>query len=96
MLEFRRTNKQPKWNTMHNIVEFVKYKPLCDIGQLDKTTMKLLNKAVKDGILEKGKGGPYPKLKTIYAVKGFDFSADRQNHINMAMFVASAESYARI
>lgn len=47
-----------------------------DIGQLTKKEIQDLEKYVRKGILEKGKGGPYPKLKNVYALKGFNF----QNH----------------
>lgn len=40
--------------------------------------MRELNYAVKHGVLAKGKGGPFPILKTVYAVPGFDFRADRE------------------
>lgn len=56
-----------------------------NIGQLTKEQLKLLNKAVKNGILDKGKGGHFPKLKTVYARKGFDFEKDRKDFIKIIM-----------
>lgn len=48
-----------------------------DIGQLTKEEIHDLETYVRKGILEKGKGGPYPKLKNVYAAKGFDFENHR-------------------
>lgn len=53
---------------------------LPDIGQIDKPTKTALNRLVKKGLLSKGKGGPFPALKTVYAVSGFDFASDRERH----------------
>lgn len=75
-----------------NIIECAIVNPVCDIGQFDSKTLRELNKAVKAGILSKGKGGPYPMLKTMYAVAGFNFMADRENIINRAMLIRSIES----
>lgn len=51
---------------------------ITDMGQLAGSERRILAKAVKRGILSKGKGGPYPILKTIYARPGFDFARDRE------------------
>lgn len=48
-----------------------------NLGQLSHQQQLELDYAVKHGILCKGKGGPYPILKTIYAAPGFNFAADR-------------------
>ena len=48
-----------------------------DIGQLTKKEIQDLEIYVRKGILEKGQGGPYPKLKNVYALKGFDFQSHR-------------------
>ena len=65
---------------------------LPDIGQIDKPTKAALSRLVKQGLLSKGKGGPFPALKTVYAVAGFDFDADRKQHVDEAMRYAEWES----
>ncbi len=67
---------------------------LPDIGQIDKPTKAALNRLVKQGYLSKGKGGPFPALKTVYAVSGFDFVADREAHIRHAMALAELDRIA--
>jgi hypothetical protein len=52
--------------------------PIVNIGQLTTQEQYQLNKAVLSGKLSKGKGGPYPALKTVYARRGFDFESDRK------------------
>lgn len=62
-----------------------------DIGQLSHQEKLDLNYAVRHAWLEKGKGGPFPILKTVYAHKGFDFSADRAAHIAEIMAAHSLD-----
>lgn len=50
------------------------------IGQLTQADKRTLDSYVRRGWLSKGKGGPFPRIKTVYAVPGFDFDADRQRH----------------
>jgi hypothetical protein len=52
-----------------------------DIGQLSRIELRELAYAVKYGVLAKGKGGPYPILKMVYAPSGFDFVVDRESQI---------------
>lgn len=66
-----------------------------DIGQLSKAEIYQLNKYVKKGWLSRGKGGPFPILKTVYAHPGFDFVASRQQHIDAAMAVYEIEKRLR-
>lgn len=47
------------------------------IGQLTPLDIKDLNKAVRDGVLARGKGGPYPTPKTVYAPAGHNFTSER-------------------
>lgn len=49
-----------------------------DLGQLSHGEKLALNRAVRRGILSKGRGGPFPILKTVYAHPGFDFKRDRE------------------
>lgn len=63
------------------IVKKAMLNPIVDIGQLSETDLKALNKFVKDGILVKEKGGPFPKLKTVYALKGHDVKAKREDDV---------------
>ena len=63
-----------------------------DIGQLTPEEKKALNKAVKRGWLSKGKGGPFLLPKTIFAVPGFDFAADRAEQVNQILRIAAMEA----
>ena len=63
-----------------------------DIGQLTADEKKALNKYTKLGILDKGKGGPFPMPKTVYAVHGFDFAADRTEQVNQILRIAKMET----
>ena len=53
---------------------------LTDIGQITHEQQLDLDRAVRRGYLSKGKGGPFPIEKTVYAHPGFDFAADRARH----------------
>lgn len=55
--------------------------PVTNIGQLSKVQIRELNKYVKKGLLDKGKGGPFPIEKTVYAIHGFDFKKDREDSV---------------
>lgn len=48
-----------------------------NIGQISHQDRLDLEYAVRKGWLSKGKGGPYPMLKTVYAHPGFNFEASR-------------------
>lgn len=50
---------------------------IVDIGQLSKQDKRDLLKAMKAGVIVKGKGGPFPASKTVYAHPGYDFDAER-------------------
>ena len=65
-----------------DIVKRALLETITDIGQLNDTDKKILNKYVTLGYLDKGKGGPFPKVKTVYAHKGFDFNKQREDYIN--------------
>lgn len=64
---------------------------ITDIGQLTPAERQTLNRAVKRGWLAKGKGGPYPILKTVYAHSGFDFAAHRAQHVAEMKFLHSMD-----
>jgi len=55
--------------------------PVTDIGQLTRAEKLELERAVRSGILAKGQGGAFPILKTVYAVVGHDFAAERASWI---------------
>jgi hypothetical protein len=67
-----------------------------DIGQLSKAELYQLNKYVKRGWLSKGKGGPFPMLKTVYACPGFDFKASRDRYIEQAIAAYEIEKRLRV
>lgn len=52
-----------------------------DIGQLSKSDIQTLNRYVKKGWLSKGRGGPYPTIKTVWAFPGYDFAGARETEI---------------
>jgi hypothetical protein len=54
---------------------------ITSIGQLSKADKILLDSYAKKGYLAKGKGGPFPALKTVYAYPGYDFLKWRQTYI---------------
>jgi hypothetical protein len=55
-----------------------------DIGQLTSSDKSTLNAFVKKGWLSKGKGGPFPVEKTVYAHPGYDFTAARIAYLKEA------------
>ena len=73
------------------IVKRALVEPICDIGQLTAKDKYTLNKYVKKGYLSKGRGGPFPKIKTLYARPDFDFAADRNYEINQALALHELE-----
>lgn len=60
------------------IVKYAMVNTVVNIGQLTPQQKRELEAAVKKGYLSKGKGGPFPAIKTVYAHPGFDFVADRE------------------
>lgn len=52
-----------------------------NLGQLTHEQKLELEYAVRKGWLSKGKGGPFPILKTVYARPGFNFASDREASI---------------
>lgn len=66
-----------------------------NIGQLTETEKRQLNAAAKRGHLSKGIGGPFPKMKTMWARLGFDFVADREREVAEAMALAELDDKMR-
>lgn len=64
------------------------------IGQLTPDDVKALNKAVKAGVLEKGKGGGFGIIKTVYGKPGTDFAGERNTAINKLKAIGSLEQAA--
>lgn len=79
---------------MHKIIKRAMLHTVTDIGQLTAEETRELNKAVKKGWLSKGKGGTYPILKTVYALPGFDFAADRRREVDYMMYLDSLDRVA--
>jgi len=80
--------------TTHELPEIIKRaltQTVTDIGQLSTQERRTLASYVRRGHLSKGKGGPYPMIKTVYAVSGFDFAAHRQAHVNYMMHLAELD-----
>jgi hypothetical protein len=70
-------------------------KPIACIGQFSDAERRELDRAVKKGWLSKGKGGPFPIIKTVYAHPGFDFAADRQASIDEMMEISRFDQRMR-
>jgi hypothetical protein len=54
-----------------------------NIGQIEKNDLRLLDKAVKAGMISKGIGGEFPALKNVYAPNGFDFTKHRNAVVDL-------------
>lgn len=80
--------------TADELLKWALARTITDIGQFTPAQLRKLNSFVKKGWLSKGKGGPFPALKTVYAHPGFDFDADRQRHIDHAMYLAGLDKRA--
>lgn len=81
-------------NELSEIIKRALTQTVTDIGQLSKAERQTLTAYVKRGHLSKGKGGPYPMLKTVYAIAGFDFAAHRQAHVDYMMYLARLDRQA--
>lgn len=66
--------------TMPKIVKHALLETVVSIGQLSMQDKRILDKYVRKGQLSKGKGGPFPMIKTVYAHPGFDFAESRRRH----------------
>lgn len=66
---------------MTEIVKRALTQTVTALGQLTHQQKLELERAVRNGVLVKAKGGPFPILKTVYARPGFDFAADRAESI---------------
>jgi hypothetical protein len=66
---------------MHDVVKRALVSTVTDIGQLTADERRALSTAVARGWIAKGRGGPYPCIKTVYALPGYDFSGERQRSI---------------
>lgn len=54
---------------------------IVSIGQLSPAEKRELDAAVRKGWIAKGKGGPFPAPKTVYAPVGYDFDLERSKAI---------------
>lgn len=66
-----------------------------NIGQLSVVERRTLDSYAKKGYLSKGKGGPFPVIKTVWAHPGFDFAADRERHYQEFCVYAEMDRVAR-
>lgn len=76
------------------IVRRAMVETVTDIGQLSKAEIYQLNKYVKKGWLSKGKAGPFPRLKIVYACPSFDFEASRKRWVDYMMTLAELDRRA--
>jgi hypothetical protein len=84
-----------KPSELPEIVRRALVETVTDVGQLSKSDLYQLNKYVKRGWLSRGKGGPFPILKTVYAHPGFDFTASRDAYVEAAMACYEIEKRLR-
>jgi len=84
--------KTKKMKKIPDIVKRAMTEGIADIGQLSHQDKYQLNKFVKMGILDKGKGGPFPRLKTVFAIKGHDFIEERKMYIDEFIRIAEYEN----
>lgn len=82
-------------NSLPEIVRRALVETVCDIGQLSRSEIYQLNKYVRKGWLSRGKGGPFPILKTVYACPGFDFNASRERYVSHLMTLVKLDQIAR-
>lgn len=82
-------------NEIPEIVRCAMVETVTDIGQVSEQEKRTLNAYVKRGWLSKGKGGPYPRLKTVYAVPGYDFAAWRERYVEHAMVLTDLDRAAQ-
>lgn len=76
------------------IVKRALVETVTDIGQLTAAQKRELNAAVKRGWLSRGKGGPFPILKTVWACPAFDFDASRRRYVAEMMAWAELDRLA--
>lgn len=76
------------------IVKRAMVETVVSIGQLTEQDKRTLDRYVKRGYLSKGKGGPFPKEKTVYAFPGYDFVLWRQRYVNYMMTLAELDQRA--
>ena len=77
-------DKFAKGGITSDIPEIVKRamtETITDIGQLSHQELLDLNRYVRKDILIKGKGGSFPKEKTVYAIKGYDIHGARERDV---------------
>lgn len=77
------------------IVKRALVETVTDIGQLSKSDLYQLNKYVRKGWLSRGKGGPFPILKTVYTCPGFDFAASRERYVEEVIRLCRIEQKLR-
>lgn len=80
---------------LSEIVKRALVETVTDIGQLTPVNKRELERAVRRGYLSKGRGGPYPAIKTVYALPGFDFAADRALIVAEMMELAHIDAVTR-
>lgn len=73
------------------IVKRALVETVTNVGQLSPQEQRALNAYVKRGWLSKGQGGPFPRLKTVYAHPGYDFAAWRERYVKHAMALAALD-----
>lgn len=65
-----------------------------NIGQLSPQEIRELNRATRLGYLAKGKGGPFPLIKAVWARPDYDFAKERRAHVAGIMALAYLDDCA--
>ena len=66
-----------------------------DIGQLTPVDKRELERAVKRGYLSKGRGGGFPKEKTVYALPSYDFAGERRMIVRQMLALSQIDEVTR-
>ena len=73
------------------IVTRALFETVTDIGQLTKEERRTLDAYAKKGWLAKGRGGPFPILKNVYAFPSYDFQGEREQAVKLLLALASLD-----
>lgn len=80
---------------LSEIVKRALVETVTDIGQLTPVDKRELERAVKLGYLSKGRGGGFPKEKTVYAFPGYDFAGERRLIVRQMMVLSHIDAVTR-
>lgn len=80
----------PSQSLLTDIVRKALIFTVTDLGQISIQQRRELDRAVDARVLEKGRGGPYAALKTVWAKRGYDFAGEREAEIAALRYLETA------